>query len=432
MAAQENRKYDLIVVGTGPGGASVAREASRAGARVLMLERGGGAPFDGSHLQALDMMGRPGANFMLTPQGLVVGRAFAVGGSSAINCASAFDPPLAMFEARGVDLKSQVEELRREVPIAPLEDSLVGAQARLLSSAAQDLGYGWKPFNKFIYQDKCRTGCFLCYTGCPHGAKWTARNLAEEAVRNGADLITRARVHRVVSKSGQAAGVTYSRLGRWNEVRAPKVVLAAGGLGTPVILEKTGITGSGENFFFDPLIIAFGTVDSLPGTGEVPMTAGVHLPEEGIMLTDLSVHPSVYAMFTAQMMRLDRLAAHKKTAGMMVKIRDELSGRLTARGGIRKSMGPVDWKSLALGYAHAKRILSHAGAHHVFKSWYIAGHPGGTAKIGEVVNADLETRMKNLYVCDCSVVPQAWGLPPSFTLAALGKRLGQHLTGKKD
>lgn len=424
-------EYDAIVVGTGPGGASTARELSRAGAKVLMLERGGGAPLTGSHLQGLDFMGRPGENFMLTPQGLVVGRAFSVGGSSTINCASAFDPPLAMFASRGVDIKNEVAELRNEIPIGPLGEHLVGEQARLLRSSACDLGYDWKPLNKFIHQDKCRTDCYLCYTGCPHGAKWSARNFAEEAVENGAELVTRARVHRVTVKNKQARGVTYTRFGRLTEARAPVVILSAGGLGTPTILTKSGVSGSGEDFFFDPLVIAFGTVDSLPGKGEVPMIGGVHMPEEGIMLTDLSVHPTVYAMFAGQMMRFDRIPAHKKTAGIMVKIRDELGGRMTPKGGVRKNMGKLDWANLKLGYAHARRILAHAGAKHVFKSWYIAGHPGGTAKIGDVVDENLETAMKNLFVCDCSVVPQAWGLPPSFTLLALGKRLGKHLAGKR-
>jgi choline dehydrogenase-like flavoprotein len=44
------------------------------------------------------------------------------------------------------------------------------------------------------------------------------------------------------------------------------------------------------------------------------------------------------------------------------------------------------------------------------------------------VDSHLQTAVDNLYVCDCSVVPAAWGLPPSFTLIALGKRLARHLT----
>ena len=47
----------------------------------------------------------------------------------------------------------------------------------------------------------------------------------------------------------------------------------------------------------------------------------------------------------------------------------------------------------------------------VFKSWGLAAHPGGTVKINELVDADLKTQRDNLYVCDCSVIPEAWGLP---------------------
>ena len=47
----------------------------------------------------------------------------------------------------------------------------------------------------------------------------------------------------------------------------------------------------------------------------------------------------------------------------------------------------------------------------------------GTVKLGEFVDADLGTRYDNLYVCDCSVIPVAWGLPPTLTLLALGDRL---------
>jgi choline dehydrogenase-like flavoprotein len=55
--------------------------------------------------------------------------------------------------------------------------------------------------------------------------------------------------------------------------------------------------------------------------------------------------------------------------------------------------------------------------------------PGGTAKINDVVDTDLKTAIDNLYVCDCSVMPKAWGLPPTFSLIALGKRLAKHLAG---
>jgi choline dehydrogenase-like flavoprotein len=57
----------------------------------------------------------------------------------------------------------------------------------------------------------------------------------------------------------------------------------------------------------------------------------------------------------------------------------------------------------------------------------VAAHPGGTVKIGDIVDSNLQTEYENLYVCDCSVIPEAWGLPPTLTLIGLGKRLAKHL-----
>jgi choline dehydrogenase-like flavoprotein len=52
----------------------------------------------------------------------------------------------------------------------------------------------------------------------------------------------------------------------------------------------------------------------------------------------------------------------------------------------------------------------------------IGGHPGGTAAIGRVVDRNLQTKVKNLYVCDNSVMPRSGGIPPVLTLIALAKQ----------
>ena len=75
----------------------------------------------------------------------------------------------------------------------------------------------------------------------------------------------------------------------------------------------------------------------------------------------------------------------------------------------------------------ARKILLNAGARNIYHTGIAAVHPGGTAKIGDVVDANLKTRFDNLYVCDCSVIPDSWGLPPTLTIVALGKRLARHL-----
>jgi choline dehydrogenase-like flavoprotein len=114
----------------------------------------------------------------------------------------------------------------------------------------------------------------------------------------------------------------------------------------------------------------------------------------------------------------------------MVKIRDELSGSLTAAGSARKPLTATDRARLGRGEREAREILAAAGARAVHTTGHIAVHPGGTARIGEVVDADLATGIAGLYVCDASVLPVAWGVPPTFTVLALGRRLGRRLAGR--
>jgi choline dehydrogenase-like flavoprotein len=65
----------------------------------------------------------------------------------------------------------------------------------------------------------------------------------------------------------------------------------------------------------------------------------------------------------------------------------------------------------------------------ILKTAYLAAHPGGTAEVGDIVDSDLKTEYDNLYVCDCSVIPEEWAMPPAHTIVGLGKRLAGHLAG---
>jgi choline dehydrogenase-like flavoprotein len=423
-----HKPYDAIVVGTGPGGATVAKELSEKKQKVLILERGDNWRVRGTSWQALLAAGIPGRSLLLTHKALAMVRGITTGGSSLFYYATAFEPPVTMLKKHGLDIAAEVKEVRHELPIAPLADELVGPGATRIMASARELGYRWQKLPKFIYQDKCQAACWRCNYGCPFGAKWDARHYVDQAVAKGATLINRAKVEKVLVENNRATGVIYRRWGSTVRARAPRIVLAAGGIGSPVILRKSGIDEAGYDFFFDPLISVMGTVKGLEGGREIPMATGLHMEEEGYVMTDMTVPRALYLLLTGEVLRFDKLFSHGRTLQIMIKARDRLGGRVTGSGGVRKRLAAGDRDKLLNGYSRARKILENAGATGIYKSWYIAAHPGGTAKVGEVVDANLETRYHNLYVCDCSVIPEAWGLPPTFTLLALGKRLVKHMS----
>ena len=426
MADGKPPAFDAIVVGTGPGGASVARELARAGSRVLILEQGGAAPLAGTLAQMAAMAAVPGRGaFVHRDASLLVGGA-TLGGSTAVNFATAAPPPAAMFAAHGIDLGPSVEALRAELPMAPLPDALVGPMATRIAEAARGAGFAWRKLDKMIRPQSCRSGCWRCVYGCPFGAKWTARDFVEEAVRHGAVLAPGSRVTRVLVQEGRVRGVEFVRGGKLETAQAALVVLAGGGIGSPRILYRSGLGPRHAPFFSDPVVAVMGSVDDIEGGAEVPMAAGLHFADEGIALADLTLPRPMYQAFAAQVGRFDRLLAHRKTLSVMVKIRDEIGGAVGQRWA-DKRLTPADRDKLDRGVAMARRILEHAGARRVFSTWHFAAHPGGSVRIGAGVDAGLETPTPGLFVCDASVIPAPWGLPPTLTLLALGKRLGQRL-----
>ena len=418
--------YDAIVVGSGAGGASVARELALRGKRVLILEQGSSAPLKGTLGQMASIAAVPGRGAFVHRDASLLVQGVHAGGSSTVNFATAADPPAALFAAHGIDLAAPLATLRAELPIGPLPDNLVGPMATRIMEGARSLGLEWHKLDKMIRPQICRSGCWRCAYGCPFGAKWTARDFIDQALAHGATLTDRATVTRVLVEGGTATGVEFTRDGATMRAMADVVVLAGGGLGSPRLLHASGLWPRTSPFFSDPVVAVMGAVECLDGGAEVPMATGMRLDQDGISLADLTLPKPMYQGFAAQVGRLDRLGAHARTLSLMVKIRDEIGGSVGPRWA-DKTLQQSDRKKIAAGVGIAREILAACGATHVFKSWHFAAHPGGSVRIGDGVDSDLQTATRNLYVCDASVIPQAWGLPPTLTLLCLGKRLGAML-----
>ena len=94
MALTRRGEVDAVVVGSGPGGATVARHLAQAHKRVILLERGRDhreKPYYGTHLGALIYADRGGLLF--TEEGLNIVRPLMTGGATNMFTGSAARPP---------------------------------------------------------------------------------------------------------------------------------------------------------------------------------------------------------------------------------------------------------------------------------------------------------------------------------------------------
>ena len=424
-----NPKFDVIVVGSGPGGASVARELAKQQQRVLIIEQGRATPLKGTLGQMASMAAIPGRSVYFNQDASLLVSGITAGGSSTINYATAMTPPMDLFAKYGIDLQAALDELRTEIPMAPLPDDLVGPMATRIMQSALALGLPWHKFDKMIYPDKCRRGCWRCTYGCPFSAKWTARNFIDEATAHGAQFVSQTKVLRVLHHEQKVMGVLVDGAQGKEEIHATRVILLAGGIGSARLLHASGLRPRTASHFSDPVVAVMGSVDDLGdalGGAEVPMVAGMYLPQEGITLADMTLPRAMYQGFAAQVGRFDRLGAHARTLSVMVKIRDQIGGEIGPHW-VNKSLNTSDKNKLNQGINLARHILESSGAKQIFKSWHFSAHPGGSVRIGEGVDSTLQTNVDGLYVCDASVIPEAWGLAPSLTLLCLGKRLAKHI-----
>jgi len=392
----------VIVVGSGSGGATVARELAKNNIEVVIIEKG---PLVASKdaFKCYDP----------SPPGMDLLKTSCVGGSTLVSAGNAVRVLEDDLKEYGIDITGELDEIEKELKVKPLPKTHIGRGTQLIIDTAYSLGLPIRRMPKFINPEKCKP-CGNCSFGCPRDAKWSAKKFIEEAVGYGAELVHETEVKNLIIKDDRIMGVKTLNGSLHDEI----VVLAAGAVGTPRILLRSGIS-AGKTFFMDTFITVGGILEDIRFKEEVQMNAIIEID-------DFILAPHFSTLIAKELKREGY--GEEDIIGLMVKIADEAKGKVNLKE-IFKENTLEDIRLLARGSAIAGSILSNMGvdASTIVSTHPRGAHPGGTAPIGEVVDENLETSIKGLYIADASVLPKAPGAPPILTIMALALRLARHI-----
>jgi choline dehydrogenase-like flavoprotein len=431
--------YDYIVVGTGPGGATIAKELASQNKSILIAEYG---PRESS-TGFINMAKLTDEKYSV--EDMQIGRARLLGGSSYLAMGNAVNPPPNILREWGIDLSEEVKSAQKELRVSPMPYDLMGPGTKRINEAAASLGYEMKQTPKCIDFTKC-VACSMCMFGCSRGAKWTSVEFIDEAVCNGANLMLNTEITKVTQKKGDITGVIGKSQGRRIELHARNVVLSAGALETPRILQNSGIDEAGEGLSLDVFQATYGYTKDCGMKNEIILATYL---DRLIREKEFFTAPYMYIpYFIAQSSKEGRFSRSwfniartyieglsidtSRLLGLMTKIRDESTGKVMPDGTIHKVLTEKDREKLEKTHEINKSILIAAGANPdtIFKTRYESGHPACTAAIGRVVDKNQESEINGLYVSDASIFPSPLGMPPILTIVALSKRLANHLQNK--
>ncbi|MGE5462952.1 MAG: GMC family oxidoreductase N-terminal domain-containing protein [Syntrophothermus sp.] len=423
---------DVIVVGSGAGGATVAKEL-QGKFDVTVLEAGKEFhPFP-LELSAIEMGKRTGllwderemSLFFRTLQirkssDMVLVNGIGLGGSTTISCGNGLrmDQDL---KSIGIDLDDEFEEVFQEIPITTAHQKRWHKYTRRLFEICCEMGLNPQPLPKMGHYEKC-ISCGRCIFGCEHGAKWDSRQFLQAACERGAQVMTGCQVERVVIEHGRATGVV-ARYG-WKRKFYPAelVVLAAGGFGTPVILQNSGIPCE-PHLFVDPVLcLAIEWKDALQYK-EIEMPFAIQ--REHYIL-------SPYFDYVSFLFNKEWKYPAKDTLGMMIKLADSTTGSISKQD-VRKTLTSLDKERLNGAVEVAREILIRFGAkkQNIFLGTLYAGHPGGMLPLTgrEAMSFHHERLPENLYIADATLIPESLGNPPILTIVAMAKRISKLIGG---
>jgi len=323
------------------------------------------------------------------------------------------------FRRMGIDLDDPFAELAKEIPITAEHRNLWRPPTVKLFDIAETMGLNPRPTPKMGHYRNCRN-CGRCVLGCPFGIKWDSRVFLREAVARGAHLVTKAKAERLEFHRGRANGVIVRTGLRRRIVPADLVVVAAGGLSTPVIMKNSGLEGV-PRLFVDPVLCVAAPYPDARQNTELPMPFIVE--RDGYILSPYFDHLSFF-------FNREWKSPARNILSLMIKLADSNSGTVEDRT-IHKILTPDDKQKLSEAVDLCAEIFGRLGIRReaLILGTLNAGHPGGMFPLSAAEAQTLHSDHwpENVFIADASLFPVSLGRPPILTIMALAKAVARRI-----
>jgi choline dehydrogenase-like flavoprotein len=411
----EGEEADVVVIGSGAGGAVAAAVLAEAGLDVIVLEAGpylDRTSYPDDPLTAIESLYRDNGLTVAEGRPMIpvpIGRA--VGGTTVINSGTCFRAPdhvLASWASEhGIDwatrLAPEYAEAEEMLQVTPVDVERMGRNGQLVMEGAAAIGASGGPIPRNA--GRC-VGCSSCPLGCRLDAKRAMHvSYMPRATAAGARVRAGVEARRLIRENGRVVGArcvvarpptadrspaAFDDVGAEFDVRGRAVVVAGGAIGTPELLLRNGIDGGqvGRNLHIHPAAWIGGLFgEEVRGWDGVMQSYYVDEWHDMGLLMEATFTPLA---FGAQWLpgtgreHAERMLAYDRLGSNGVHLSDASSGRVTLAGGsarVSYRLTREDGRKLTFGIARAAEIFFAAGATEVYSQ--IRGmpviKPGGVA-----------------------------------------------------
>ena len=492
-------KADIVIVGSGAGGAVAAAILSQKGFKVIVIEKGkykDRRDFSMNEGDAKELFESSGIIrskkkdlFMLCGKNL--------GGGSLIGWTSSFETPTIIRNQwdkySGLDGMFSSQEFSNSMKVISKTlnvnqfSSFIAAKERKLVDGLEKIGYNTKITPRNVEQCSGES-CGFCIFGCKKGNKKSVlETWHRTAANNGVLFCTETFVSSIKMDNDKATGILVEKNGDQFVIEADTVILSAGALATPTILQRSKINlpQIGKNLAIHPTALVAAKFDDpvYPWKGT---PQAIYCDDElyrdqdhyGYLIQSAPLHPGLFLSWIgidSTKIRNKIINEFSHWAGATVMLADRGNGVVKSKSNFdlewSYSLTRPDKNNMKHGICQTARAFYQAGAKEIIlmsnaaEHWergkepferflrrlewaYItkstvnfgSTHQMGTAKIGQnpqtsVCNKNgLVHGLKNVYVMDASLLPRSSAVPPEVSIQTvvhiLASRLANELEKK--